>query len=101
MGNQWSNNIGGKGSYIPHSDRDCYKCGGKGHIAANCPQGPKTANEVEQQRVNTHSAATEQPTALGQPLNCDSVEMRDEINAVPAPPTAQEIKRDSVDPSEV
>ena len=28
---------GGKGSFVPHSERDCYKCGGRGHIALNCP----------------------------------------------------------------
>ena len=34
---------GGKTGFVPVSERECYQCGGKGHIAKNCP---KAANEV-------------------------------------------------------
>ena len=91
VGNQWSNNYGGKGNVVPHSGRDCYTCGGKGHIDDSCPHGLKTANEVEQAKVNAGTAAADSPTVLGQPLNCDSVEMESEIDAVPSPPTPQEV----------
>ena len=36
---------GGKGGYVPLNERECYKCGQKGHIAANCTS--RGANEVE------------------------------------------------------
>ena len=53
---------------MPVSERECYTCGQKGHLAANCP---KAANEVGQggaegvsDRATQGSA---QDTSLGQP----------------------------------
>ena len=51
---------------MPHSERNCFKCGGKGHIAQNCPAG---ANEVNPGPGGaTGVTGGEQPQGLGQPL---------------------------------
>ena len=63
----YSNNA--QRTYVPHSDRECYKCGGKGHIAVNCPQ---SANGVEQAPNGAG------PTMLGEPKpphECGLVEL--------------------------
>ena len=56
---------GGKGGYVPFSGRECYKCGQKGHIAANCTS-KGNANEVVQ-TLNSHNNGSLPSFALGQP----------------------------------
>ena len=50
---------------MPFSDRECYKCGQKGHIAINCTS-KGNANDVEQPHEQV-SAGPSPSFALGQP----------------------------------
>ena len=59
---------GGKGGkpFVPISERNCFSCGGKWHIAKDCPGG---ANEVNAGPGGAEGVTGgEHPQGLGQPL---------------------------------
>ena len=81
---------GGKGGFVPHSERDCYKCGGKGHIAQNCPGSATEVNPGPGGAAGVTPG--EQPQGLGQPLpGMYSVELGDAKDDVPSNLGAQEL----------
>ena len=59
---------GGKGGFVPHSERECYKWVGKGHIALNCPT---PASEVSS---GQGGAERQSELPFGQPAGLYSVE---------------------------
>eukprot|EP00959_Pyramimonas_sp_CCMP1952_P461238 9481258-Pyramimonas_sp.AAC.3 len=90
-GGTWQSNYGPVRNFVPHSQRDCYKCGGKGQIAINCPNPGTAANESEPSKSEDINDAG-QTTSFGQPLACDIVGMNDESNAPPEPSSNEEVE---------
>ena len=69
---------GGQGKgFVPIHQRDCFKCGGRGHLAKDCTWKP--ANEVQQ--GDQHN---DESTMLGQPLELVEVP-EDEVPPPPKP----------------
>ena len=58
-----------KGGYVPLTERECYKCGQKGHIAINCP-GKDETGQSQGPGGQAHAPAF----ALGQPHGIYHVE---------------------------